>query len=96
MFKSIALTLTILASNMNGDNSAIICEVEPLEDHGFTALYEEMYDERVCVNIIDRTDFTIIHIDELDDVDNGSKLHVEFNEYGEVENMEKVEHLNKR
>lgn len=91
MLKSIALSIGILfAGGTTDSNDSIICEVQPLETYGFSPLYEGVYEERVCSNIIDYTDFTIVHIDELDNATNGSILSVEINEHEEVTNMKLI------
>lgn len=88
--KELLLIFSILLGSLQGNNYTIVCEVVPLEWYGFVPLYEDIYDERVCKNIIDYTDFTIVHIDELEDVENGSILKVEVNNDNEVVSMEKI------
>lgn len=65
-----------IAMSLIYDNS-IVCGIESLENHSFSQMSE--YNEYVCVNVIDRTDFFIVE-DKENEMNIGDIMQVKFNE----------------
>lgn len=65
-----------IAVSLVYDNS-IVCGLELLESHSFSQTSE--YNEYVCVNVIDRTDFFIVE-DKENEMNIGDIMQVKFNE----------------
>lgn len=82
-----ASVMHIIASPLLASEEVLMCEVQPLEAHGFIQLSE--YDEYVCQNTDDITDFVVL-ADEYKEMELGDTVRVGLNEYGEVEGYEVI------
>lgn len=82
--KILFFTLSLLASQSNTET--LSCEVVPLENYGFVQFSQ--YNEYVCTNPSDKTDFSII-ADEENEYNLGDKLIVKLNKHDEVISMKK-------
>lgn len=76
----LALLMKGIASLSTG-GEVLECEVEPLEEYGFTQFSQ--FDEYVCVSPTDYTDFIIIG-DEEKTIELGDDMTVLLNDHGEV------------
>lgn len=88
----ITITLAFFILSIGGatdsNNEVLTCELNDLQEYGFSQWSD--YNEFVCVNETDNTDFIILADEHKEDLKIGDNMKVELNKHDEIVNYEKL------
>lgn len=88
----ITITLTFFILSIGGatdsNNEVLTCELNDLQEYGFSQWSN--YNEFVCVNETDYTDFIILADEQKEGLQIGDMMSVELNEHDEIISYKKL------